>query len=99
MGLKRNRIPTWTNLVLAYLRKVDDFKTITEIADATKITKKRVMSGLWNLHNHRCVDLIQTQGKTYWYALPEEEDTRSKVFMERVEEVNPRKKKLKVQKK
>ena len=89
---RKQKEPTWSNIVLDYLRRVDDFKTIKEIREGTGITSNRINAALFMLHGYRCVDFIVQNDRTHWFARPPEEDTRIRVVLEREQESKPRRK-------
>ena len=95
MGLKRGKETTATKLVMDYLRRVDDMVRARTIADATQCDVHKVNSALWSLHNYKCVELVESQGSVYWFALPETMDQRVRTVDERTPEGKPRRKRMK----
>jgi len=81
------RQSTTTSIVLEWLRARDDFATRTLIVHHTKCQADAVNAALHWLRKCRAVDVIvEPDGRGWWYAMPEECDTRIRVHKERVVE-------------
>lgn len=71
------------SLVLEALRAADDFLTRAMIRAATKRPDNAIAGALHHLRKCRCVDVVvEPDGVGWWYALPEESDTRSRTHDE-----------------
>lgn len=69
--------PTWTSVVLEFLRKLDDFANRPMIMLATRISSDQFTATVHCLRKYRVIDvIIQPDGSAWWYALPAELDTR-----------------------
>lgn len=82
---------TATTVVLAALRRADDFRTVAQLALEVGQSRNRVSAALHHLRNHHVVDCMESDGQLWWYALPPEGDTRSTTVEERTPELKPRK--------
>lgn len=86
------KVPTHTSVVLAYLRATDDFLTLRMInAGLDRSNINQISAALFHLRTARAADvIIDPDGVGWWYALPPEEDSRSRKVMERTPEAAPR---------
>jgi len=83
--------PTHTTKVLNWLRDRDDFATWQQVMDAIKSNRNQTAAALFHLRKRRCIDcIIEPDGVAWWFALPPEEDNRSRHLDERVPESRPR---------
>lgn len=86
---------TWTSLVLEVLRaraaSVDCFMDYRMLKSSTGANVCQVAAALCHLRRVRAVDVIvNADGHGWWYALPPDEDRRSRAVEERVPESKPR---------
>lgn len=89
---KRGAVDTTTKLVMEALRASDDFMNYRMLTAATKRNYNQVSAACFHLRKRGAIDLvIETDGVGWWYALPAESDTRSRIVDERVPESKPRK--------
>lgn len=88
----KQKEPTWTALVLATLRAQEDFLDIRMLMAHTGGSYNQVNAACHHLRSKRAVDVVvEKDGHGWWFALPEEQDTRSKRVDERTPETKPRK--------
>lgn len=83
---RKHKRVTYTTLVVEYLRALDDFATAPQIMAAVACPPYAITKTLHHLKGHHVVDVVQAEGVLYWYALPPENDNRSRVIPERAEE-------------
>lgn len=67
-----------TKLVLEALRARDDFVTAQELVALTGRAAPQVWAALIHLLRAHCIGVEVQGNKRYWYALPPEEDQRSR---------------------
>ena len=78
--------PTFTHLVLEQLRVADDFVTVRQLMSAIpELNYNRASASLAHLYKGHAIDMIVSDGNTYWYATPELDD-RTKRLEEKVRE-------------
>lgn len=86
----KHKEPTATSIVTEYMRASDDFRTAEQVMGDTRLTNHAVKLSLYYLKLRKVVDCLAEDGKLWWFALPEHEDQRSKVVLERCPETRPR---------
>jgi hypothetical protein len=90
--------PTWTHLVVEALRGCDDFLNYRMLAAITGGNPSQVSAACFHLRKRHVIDcVIEVDGVAWWYALPPEEDNRSRVHEVRCPECKPRKRRTKKQ--
>jgi hypothetical protein len=88
--------PTCTHLVLLALRKVDDFRSVAQLAEITNCTKHQTGVALHEMRRYGAVDVVvDPSGRGWWFANPEIHDKRSRTVAERTIETRPRRKRTK----
>lgn len=76
--------PTCTLLTEEVLRGCDDFLNRRQIEQLTGCSANQASAALFHLRKRRVVDVIvEADGVGWWYALPPEQDTRSRTVSER----------------
>lgn len=84
--------PTTTSLVSEALKSADDFMSYQMLVDRTGRSLNQVVAALHHLRKHHAVDVVvNPDGRGWWYALPDSEDTRSRNVDMRAPESKPRK--------
>jgi len=79
--------PTTTTLVEEALRARDDFTSTEMLVRSTNRSRNQVSAALHELRKYRVVDVVvDPYGVGWWFALPPEGDTRSRVVAERTPE-------------
>ena len=85
------KIETCSHKVLSLLRTRGDFLNEKQIAAFSGCNANQVSASLHHLRKHHAADVvIEADGRGWWFALPIENDTRSKVLLERTPESKPR---------
>lgn len=74
--------PTHVALTERALKEGDDFLTVWNLRDRTKLEGQKILVSLHHLFEHRAAAMLVDQGVTYWYGTPET-DNRVKVILER----------------
>ena len=75
--------PTTTSLVLEALRGSGDFADYAMLVALTGRTKDQLIATCHDLRRYRAIDVvINPDGHAWWFALPAEEDRRSKTISE-----------------
>lgn len=96
--MKCAKDPTWTTLVLDALRGCDDFLSYAMLRKITGASSTQVSAACHHLRKRHAVDcVIEVDGVAWWYALPSEQDDRSRTVDARAPEVNPRKRRTRKQ--
>lgn len=81
---RRPKKVTSTSLVLEQLRACDDFMDHNMLIKATGEDCSHVSAALHHLRKHRAADcVVNPDGKAWWFALPPEDDDRSRTCTER----------------
>lgn len=91
--MKKFKQPTWTSLVEEVLREADDFLSRKMLmARIHGMNGNQLDAALFSLRKYRVIDVvIQPDGEGWWFALPLEDDQRSRHLMERTPETKRRK--------
>lgn len=84
-----NKEPTATSVVLAELQGADDFMTMRQLREHTRLNINQVSAALHHLRVHKCVEFISDGSGVWWYATPES-DTRLCAHDQRAPETRPR---------
>lgn len=85
--MRKLKQETYTSRVMEALRKCDDFMTAQQLAEKLN---HNIHNALRELNLYGAVDWVEQGGKLWWFALPPESDTRSRVIEERTPETGPR---------
>lgn len=86
---------TITTKVTDILRTKDDFVNLDELAKLTGETRKVIQMTMWYLRKIRVADcIVEKDGVSWWFALPEAEDQRMRVLSERYPETAKRRRKI-----
>lgn len=94
--MRKLKEQTCTSKVMEALQARDDFMTKRHIAEATGLDNHRTTSCLHHLRKYKAVDfMVEDNGTSWWYVLPQECDTRLAVHEERTPESKPRKRRIK----
>ena len=90
--MRRAKEPTATALVLAALRAADDFMSQRMLHAALPgVTRDQISAALSHLRKRHAVGVvIEPDGVGWWFALPPEEDDRSRTVDLRAPETRPR---------
>ena len=84
--------PCWTKLILDALRGCDDFLNYRMLEKITGGNNNQISAACFHLRKRHAIDcVIENNGVAWWYALPPEQDNRSRTVDARAPEVNPRK--------
>lgn len=86
---KRKEVTT-THLVLEALMRADDFRTQQQLCAEIGRDCNHVSAALYMLRGYCAVQVMEVDGKLFWFATPED-DTRSRRHVERAPELRPRK--------
>lgn len=91
--MRTRKEPTWVHLVETALRgNTEEFLSVPMLTKQTGGTHNQVLAALWHLRQHRVCDVVvETDGRGWWFALPNELDTRSKHVAQRTPESKKRK--------
>lgn len=85
--MKHRREP-FTAIVFRELCGIEDFLTVAQVAERTKLSVNAVRSALSNLRHYSAVDVvIEPNGVGYWFATPDY-DKRTKCAKEIVEDIH-----------
>ena len=91
--MKPYREPTHTKLVVEQLREAGDFLSAKDLVQRKCGTQHQVWQALLWLKKSRVVDcVVNGDGTSWWFLLPREMDTRTRIVVERKPETKPRKK-------
>lgn len=91
--MKPYREPTHTKLVVERLAGGDDFLSVEDLIYQNCGTRRQVWQTLLWLRKSKVVDcVVNGDGKSWWFLLPRELDTRTRTIVERKPETKPRKK-------
>lgn len=88
--MHNNKEPTSVSIVMAELTGADDFRSVKQLREHTRLCSNRVTAALHHLHKRKCVDFISDLNGVWWYATPETDD-RCFCVDERTPEVKKRK--------
>lgn len=84
------KCPTWTTLVVEALGHADDFLGLPELQAKTGGSANQLTAALYWLKACHRVDSVVSNGRLYWFLLPEIEDQRSRHLDQRTPESRPR---------
>ena len=94
--------PTYTTLIEEFLRNTEDTHTYEQIYTRVysltgNATMNQISAACSHLKRHGVIDfIVETDGTVWWYALPKDNDDRSRVIDERTPETKPRNRRRKV---
>lgn len=94
--------PTYTTLIEEFLRNTEDLTTYGQILHYVQSINhnacmNHVTAACIHLKRHNVIDfIVETDGTVWWYALPKDNDDRSRVIDERTLETKPRNRRRKV---
>lgn len=88
----KRKVPTCTFKILQALREADDFMSADMISAKTGCDRNQISASLHHLRTRaKVVDVVvNPDGRGWWFALPEDMDTRSIIHEERTPESRPR---------
>lgn len=89
MKTKKEKVVPCVLRVETALKSIDDFASVKQLADATKLTSNQVGASLHHLRKHLAVDSVESGGKLWWFLTPGQ-DTRTFHLDERTPEEKPR---------
>ena len=89
--MRAQKEPTSTALVEEALRASDDFMSVDMLVAATGRSRNQVGAACHHLRRFLVVDVVvNPDGRGWWFAMPHDGDTRSRVVEERTPESRPR---------
>lgn len=95
----KSREETHTVKIERALRSGPEFQTVEMLKKATGESHHNATSSLWWLRRCRVVDVvIEVDGVGWWFALPPEDDLRSRIVEERKPETRPRNRRIRTRK-
>lgn len=95
---RRDKEPACTFVVESFLRETDDFRTMKQIKEATRLTINQVSASLSSFKKYKAADAIKV-GEDLWWFLTPHTDQRSRKLAEKVKEMPGNRKNRKPKKK
>lgn len=91
--MRTRKDPTWASLVEQALRdNTEEFLSVPMLMKQTSANYNQVLAALWHLRQHHVCDVVvENDGRGWWFALPIDQDTRTRIVPVRTPEVKKRK--------
>lgn len=78
--------PTYMSRVEEALNRADDFLTVAQIVEATRIDLHHVAACIWWLNKMKAIESLESDGQLWWFYTPEKDKRVKRIEMRRPED-------------